>query len=230
MLKTTVLIFLSGIFFGSGPCVASCGPFLLSYVAGTKKGIFPALKDYILFSLARIIAYIILSVAVFFAGSFALEHFSGTYSKYIFISGGIFIVLTGIFMILGGKWGRFSIKDRDGSLNSYRILKRTVPEDTKKIEPSPFFIGLIIGFMPCGPLLALLSYVSLVSKIWAQSLLYGAAFGLGTFISPLLLLVVFSGMLGNWMQEKKYYRIFSAICGLIIIFFGVQLIRQGRFS
>ena len=71
MIKTIGSIFLLGLSFGLGPCVASCGPVLVSYIAGTGKNIYKGFLVYVLFSLSRVISYIILALAVFYLGRFA---------------------------------------------------------------------------------------------------------------------------------------------------------------
>ncbi|MFA5357159.1 MAG: sulfite exporter TauE/SafE family protein, partial [Candidatus Omnitrophota bacterium] len=70
-------LFLTGVLFGSGPCVASCGPFLISYIAGTRKTAARGVVAYILFSSARVSVYIALGVSVFFLSRFAVERLLG---------------------------------------------------------------------------------------------------------------------------------------------------------
>lgn len=211
MNKIIPSLFLCGLLFGSGPCLASCGPILISYIAATKKNILKGLVVYVLFSLARISVYLLLGVAIFSLGRFTLERLLGDFSRYIFIIGGGFIVLIGV-LTAGGK--RLEIKP----LN---FLHRNILERDKK---SVVIVGLIVGLLPCVPLLAILSYVGLVSKSWLQSLFYSLSFGLGTFVSPLILLAILAGVIPQWFQDKKYYSVFRFICGMIIIFLGLQLI------
>jgi sulfite exporter TauE/SafE len=213
--KIIISLFFSGLLFGSGPCIASCGPILISYVAGTKKNILKSLITYILFSSARIFVYLILSFLIFFLGRFALERLLGDFSKYVVILGGSFIILVGLLMALGKRL----------ELEFCNVLGKNVLGQDKKITVA---LGLIIGLLPCAPLLAILSYVGLVSKSWMQSLLYSLSFGIGTFVSPLIFLVIFASLIPKFLIEKKgiYIQIFNFICGLIIIFFGLQLIKR----
>lgn len=215
MNKIIASLFSLGLLFGSGPCLASCGPILISYIAGTKKNIFKGLMAYILFSLSRIFVYLSLSVLVFFLGNFLLERLLPDFFKYILILGGVFIILIGVLV----AWMR-SLEFRP-----LRFLEKNIIERDRK---SMLVLGLIIGLLPCAPLLAILSYVGLVSKTWPESLLYGFSFGLGTFISPLILLVILAGLIPKILVDKKglYGQIFSFVCGLVIIFLGLQLIRK----
>jgi len=215
MLKIILSLFLSGLFFGSGPCLASCGPILISYIAGSRKDVPRAIISYILFSAGRIFVYIVLGVLFFFLGSLALERSFERYSKYILFAGGIFIIIMGLLMALG----------KSLELKFCKFLEHKILEKDKK---SIFMLGLFIGLLPCGPLLAILSYVGLISKHWLQSSFYSLAFGVGTFVSPLALLAVFAGLLPRFFVDKRavFGRIFSFICGLIIVFLGVELIRR----
>lgn len=107
-----------------------------------------------------------------------------------------------------------------------RNLQNKFLERDKK---SIMLMGLVMGIAPCAPFLAVLSYVGLIAKTWFQSLLYGLAFGLGTLISPLILLTAFSGLLQRWIGSRQlvFGRVFNALCALIIIFLGLQLIFKG---
>lgn len=215
MFKIAVSLFLLGLVFGAGPCLASCGPLILSYVIGTRKNIFKSLSVYIIFSLARIIVYLVLGLAVFFLGRFALEEMLGDFSRYVFILGGIFIILVGALMILGRR-----LEFRPCSFLQKNIIER----DKKSIV----IFGLIIGLMPCAPLVVVISYVGLISHSWPQALFYSLFFGIGTLVSPLLLLVMAAGFIPRLLGNKKevYYRVFSFICGLLMVILGLQLIRR----
>jgi sulfite exporter TauE/SafE len=216
MSKIIISLFLTGLLFGWGPCLASCGPLLICYVAGTGKNIGKGLKTYVIFSASRICAYVILSLLIFFLGRFMLERFLGEYSKYVYILGGAFIIFVGFIMVLGKHLNL-------GFLN--KIKKNILERDTKSL----IIFGLIAGFLPCAPLIAVLSYVGLISKNWYSSLSYGLSFGLGTFLSPLILLVMITGLIPKLVAPNAaiYYRVFNIICGLVIIFLGIQLAYKG---
>lgn len=218
MNKVIISFFILGLSFGGGVCLASCGPILISYIAGTKKNILKGLGVYIIFSLSRICAYLILALLIFFLGQFAFERFTSGYSKYVFILGGSFIIFVGIVMALGQHWDF-------GLLKLKKVQRFILERDTKNIV----LFGLIIGFLPCAPLIAVFSYIGLVSQNWFTGLLYSLSFGLGTVVSPLILLVILAGLIPKLFIDKAkiYYRFFNLVCGLIIIFLGTQLIYRG---
>jgi sulfite exporter TauE/SafE len=155
--------------------------------------------------------YLLLSIAIFFLGRLTTERFLGDFSKYMLIIGGGFIISVGLLMSLGK---RLELKF------CYSFQKSVLERDKKSI----LIFGFIIGLLPCAPLLAVLSYIGLVSKSWSMSLLYGLSFGIGTVISPLILLVIIAGIIPKFLIDKSYDRWFNLACGLIIIFLGAQLI------
>jgi len=214
-MRILLSLFILGFSFGLGPCLASCGPVLISYLAGNRRDVLRSLWSYVLFSSARVSVYIILSLAVFLLGKFTLERLLGAYSRYIVIAGGSLIILLGLLMALGKK-----IK-----FKFWQLLRENMLEHDKK---SVIALGMVIGFIPCAPLLAALSYIGLISKSWLDSLSYSFSFGIGTFLSPLILLAALSGMIPRFLTDKKgvYARGFSFICGLIIIFLGIHLISR----
>jgi arginine exporter protein ArgO len=83
--------------------------------------------------------------------------------------------------------------------------------------------------LPCAPILVLLGYIGLFSRNWEQSLVYASAFGIGTFLSPLLFLAFFAGIMPGLLKNKReiYGRILSRVSGLIMFFLGIRLIMKG---
>ncbi len=213
MIKIALSLFFSGFLFGFGPCLASCGPFLISFIAGTNKNIPQAIIFYSLFSLSRVGVYLVLGLLIYFLGNIAQEYL---FPGYVSLFGGIFIALCGLFIILGEKL----------KLPRIALLNKFFSQG--KIN-NPLVFGFIYGLIPCVPFLTVLSYSALVSRNWEQALFYTFSFGLGTFLSPLLAVSVFSGALSGLLKgaREKYLKVLSVLCGLIIIFLGVQLARRG---
>ena len=206
--------FLLGLSLGSGPCLATCGPVLLSYISGTKKNIIMSIGAYILFSLSRVSIYAILGLGVFFFGQLVSQYIFFSFSRYIFILGGIFIILTGLLVAMG--------KGLD-----YKFCRKAKGFLLKNDAKTIIIFGLLIGIMPCLPLISLLSYIGLVSKTWLDTLRYSLAFGLGTIISPLFVLVALTGLIPKIiMNNNRFYVIFNAICGLILCLLGLRLIMK----
>ena len=213
-MKLAFSFFLLGLSFGVGPCFATCGPLLISYMAGNSKNMAQSLKGYFLFSLSRLAVYLLLTIAVFSLGRFAVERFMQTHAFYFSLAGGIFIIVLGILMLLGKEL-------------SPRWCHRIQHTFTEKDSKNFIFLGVFTGLLPCFPLLGMLSYVTLVSRSLVNSVLYGFSFGMGTIISPLLLLVAFTGLLSKFIKGETPFRFFRILCGLVMIYLGIDLLRRG---
>ncbi len=208
--NTAFSFLVSGVLLGYGACLVSCGPILISYFTGTHKNIKKSLISYGIFCFFRMLVYGLLGFLVFRIGQFAGESIFGHSRTYINIFGGIFITLIGFFMVFGKKPGTGLITD---------LRTKFAGNDNIIVT----LLGIIIGLIPCGPLLAVLSYVGLFSKTWIDSVLYSLFFGLGTAISPIVIFVVMSGMFSQYIKISSS-KIIDFACGLIIIILGIQLI------
>lgn len=199
--------FLLGLSFGSGPCLASCGPLLLAYLAGTQKNVPQSLRVYFLFSLSRILIYIALGVFL----SLLLKALS-RYAPYISMISGIFIIFIGILVALGriaqNKW-------------CCRLQELFINKDAKTI----IIFGLLTGLIPCAPFISVISYIGISSYGWLNSLLYSASFGIGTALSPLCVFAVFAGLIPRILKNsQRAVAVFNIACGLVIIFLGGSLV------
>lgn len=211
-MKLFFSFFLLGLSFGSGPCLVSCGPLLISYTAGTALGIARSLVTYLVFSLSRLAVYLVLGLSVFFLGQAITEHSLGRYSRYAYFFGGIFIVAMGALVMFGRNLNH-ALCQRASALFLKRNIKTVV------------VFGLITGILPCAPLISILSYIVFISDTWLKSLWYSLAFGLGTVVSPLVVLVVFAGLIPRTLiAREKFSRIFNALCGAVIVVLGVLLL------
>jgi uncharacterized membrane protein (GlpM family) len=208
-------LFISGILFGSGPCIASCGPVLLSYLVSSAKTPRSSLIAYAVFSSARLLTYVALAAGAFLAGTFALEHGLQRWHGRILFAGGTFVILLGVLACAESRRGGFITRCRC-------VL-------VEKGGKSTFLLGVVAGVSPCAPLLGVLSYIVFVAKSAMEAVLYGAAFGLGTCMSPLVLLAAAAGFLGRipFTGTEAYVRIFRYICAAVLIALGVQLLIRG---
>lgn len=213
MIRIIISLFLTGIALGAGPCMASCGPLLISYTAATKRGFKDSLRVYVIFSLSRIFVYLVLGLLIgLFSQYFLHQNFQETVSKYAYIVGGAFISLIGLLVILGKE---------PNSKFCQVLRKNLIEKDTKSI----LIFGLIVGISPCGPLIAVLSYIGLTSFSWLKGMLFSLSFGLGTIISPLLFLVLLAGFINKIFKNKEnFYQLFQKFCGFILCLFGLYLL------
>jgi len=209
MKESLYYLFVSGLILGSGPCLGFCAPVLIGFVATYKPSLKKALVSYLFFSSAKLFSYMLLGgLCGIFSGILKSNIFLG-YLKAINIGLGIFILLIGILTLIL----RDPLKSKYCSFLSNGHLKNAG------------FLGLLAGFSPCLPLLGILNYIIIISHSSLEGIFYAFAFGLGTAISPLILLVALSGKLSQFLSGNQKVKILiKIICGLVLILLGVRII------
>ncbi|RJO65731.1 MAG: sulfite exporter TauE/SafE family protein [Candidatus Omnitrophota bacterium] len=216
-----IKIFIAGITLGNGPCLFICIPIILPYIGGLPQqgagspGWKTGLKLTAIFSISRLFAYSLLGFlsVIFYRFVFGLLGSKGIYLHLIL---GILIILIGLFYLL--------------NINQNLILSNPLCAflRAKVAEKSKFnmvLFGLLVGFSPCAPLLAVLTYIAATAKDSLWGLLGGFSFGLGTLVTPLIPLGTLAGFIID--KIKKFPRAILTIRALsaaILIYFGVRLI------
>ena len=200
----------AGIGMGWGPCLALSGPILLPYIAATKGGWREGLRTSAAFSLGRLLALAILgglaSVAFASVNRFFPPHRSG----YLYLVMTVFIVLMGALIVLGKGF----------KAPLYRTLREQVVDMG---TASMLSLGFLIGILPCAPLVAILTYIACVATNVLYGIIYALSFGVGTVV-PLIILGPLVGFFPERvLKSASPLRIFRAICGAILILFGLQL-------
>jgi len=204
-------LFTIGITMAFGPCLFFCTPIVLSYIGGTQDSGQKGFKSVLIFSLSRAFIYVLLGLLAGLFGKILTTSLD-KYSLAIFITGGAFISLSGILILLG----------KNPNLHLCQILRKYTVEDNIR---NTIILGIIIGLLPCTPLLGILVYISLTSKNLWQGALLGLSFGIGTIISPLIIFgIVVSSLPKKIIKNPKTFEIFKKACGFLLFLFGVQLI------
>ena len=210
-MSNLIELFSIGITMAFGPCLFFCTPIVLSYIAGTQESGRKGFQSVLIFSLSRAIIYVLLGSLAGFLGKIL----TATLDKYtltIYIIGGTFISLSGILILMG----------KNPNLHLCQILRKYTTENNIR---SSIILGIIIGLLPCTPLLGILVYISLISKGLWQGALLGFSFGVGTIISPLIILgILVSALPKIIIKSPKVLEIFKKACGFLLFLFGVQLL------
>ena len=173
-------------------CVGMCGA--VNLVASTSR------KRALLYNGGRILCYTVTGAAVGFLGQ------TLSFDKRVL---NVFTVAVSLLMLLMGisMTGLISLP-----------VCRINPGGKIKAKGA-FFIGILNGFMPCGPLASMQLY----AMATASPVLGGLSmllFGLGTL--PLMLGV---GMLGNLFQKKK--ELVQKIMSILIILLSLSMCGRG---
>lgn len=210
------MLFMIGLF-TSIHCVAMCGGIHLSQCMqnGAEPGACAAnraasLKPSLLYNLGRILSYTLIGALIGLLGM-GISFSSSTK--------GIIQVLAGVFMIVMGL-------NMLQLFPGLRLLQFRLPQGighkiyALKEGKGPFVIGLLNGFMPCGPLQAMQLY-ALSSGSPIKGALAMLFFGLGTM--PLLFGL---GLLSTVLSRKFTKKVMTAGAALVLIF-GVSMLNSG---
>lgn len=196
-------------------CIAMCGGINLSQCVGYKfsgnpDSKFEKFKPSFLYNAGRVTSYTIIGGMVGALGS--VVSFSG-WAK------GIVAIISGVFMMIMGL----------NMMNIFPWLRKLNPRMPKvfgiKIRQSsthfgPYFVGIINGFMPCGPLQAMQLY----------------ALGTGSFISGALSMFFFSigtvplmfglGALSSTIS-KKFTKDMVLVSSILVMVLGFVMAGRG---
>lgn len=200
------VLFIAGIL-TSIHCVGMCGGIMLSQTVGnvsTNK--LEAMKPSLLYNAGRVISYTILGAIIGAVGSvFSLSFKS---KATVQIIAGMFMIMMGLNMSGFSLFRKFQIK-----------LPKTFCKFKNKSR-SPFIVGLLNGFMPCGPLQTMQIF-ALGTGSPVKGALSMLVFSLGTV--PLMLTFgVLSGIL-----SKGYTKRILKLSGVMIIVLGIIMGNRG---
>ena len=161
--------FLIGLTLGSS-CLISCLPVLMSYIASEQRGAKNGLFTSLLFSIGRLIIYIIFAILLGLLGVFFQGYINNFWFKLIFS-----IVLNSILIIYG-----FSISF--GWELFPRFSKKACKIFTFKYK-SPILLGILVGLSPCAPLFYVFAQaISLGAVNIILSIFYFSSFWIATTI------------------------------------------------
>lgn len=196
-------------------CIAMCGGINLSQCVSYKvdsgnSGKFSIVKPSLLYNSGRVISYTVIGGIVGALGH--VISFSGA-------AKGIVAIISGVFMIIMGL----------NMLNIFPWLRKLTPRMTKifgnKIHSNngkygPFYVGLLNGLMPCGPLQAMQIY-ALGAGSFAAGALSMFFFSIGTV--PLMLGL---GAVSSMLSGKFTHKMMKVSAALIIVL-GVLMANRG---
>jgi sulfite exporter TauE/SafE/plastocyanin domain-containing protein/copper chaperone CopZ len=188
-------------------CIGMCGGIMLSQsMVKNKCNKFEAIKPALLYNAGRIVSYTVLGGLVGALGS--------VLSLSISIKSGLQI-FAGIFMIIMGlNMSGFSV---------FRKLNIKLPWSScslKRKPRTPFFIGILNGLMPCGPLQTMQLY-ALGTGSLSKGALSMFLFSLGTI--PLML--CFGAVSG--ILSKGYTKTILKFSGIIVVVLGIIMGTRG---
>ncbi|WP_333649910.1 urease accessory protein UreH domain-containing protein [Lacrimispora sp.] len=198
-------------------CVAMCGGINLSQCmpkgeeGNGEQGRFSALRPTFLYNLGRVISYTAVGFLVGMLGS--VVTFSNTLQGVLKLVAGVFMVIMGINMLGIFPWLR-KFNPRMPRAFAGKINRE------KSKSNSPLIVGLLNGFMPCGPLQAMQIYALSTGNPFSGALSM-FLFSLGTV--PLMFGL---GAISTVLGKKFAGRIMTAGAVLVVVL-GMSMFSQG---
>ena len=209
-------------------CVAMCGGINLSQciprgedrgpgAQESKNGRFSTIAPAVLYNLGRVVSYTVIG---FILGAVGLLFGGGSGAGVPVLAQGILKLLAGVFMVVMGI----------NMLGLFPWLRRLQPRVPKFIarkvnmekarNKSPLIVGLLNGFMPCGPLQSM-QIVALASGNPFAGALSMLLFSLGTV--PLML------GLGSLVSAlgKKFANKVMRVGAVLVVVLGLAMLSQG---
>lgn len=193
-------------------CVTMCGGINLSQCiprAGKKTSRWDALAPSFQYNLGRVLSYTVIGGAVGALGS--MIRLSGGFKGIVQLVAGVFMVVMGIDML-----GMFPLMRK---LNP-RMPKTFTKITEKRRSAGAFYVGLLNGLIPCGPLqtmqLYALSTGNLVRGAFAMFL-----FSIGTV--PLMFGL---GALSSFLSKKFTIKAMT-VGAVLVVVLGISMFSQG---
>lgn len=200
---------------GSFHCIGMCGPIALA-IPGENHSKWAMLLRGLLYNAGRILTYSFIGLIF---GILGMGATIAGYQNILSIVLGILVIFFALFphIRLPGKarslYTRFT--NRISKLIS-RLYKSDSPF-------TPFSIGLMNGFLPCGFVVTALA-AALITSSSFHSAIYMALFGLGTL--PIMLMMNMTpGFISPELRSKlrPFSTYFAIIIGLILIWRGYSM-------
>jgi len=182
-----------GLLYGTVFCTSTCLPYIASYIAGIGAGFRKGVIATLIYNGGRVAAYALIGCLIgLLSGAFRFVLSESSiapfqqYSSYVF---GMVTLIIGINILLKSKSAPHNCNTE---YNKNLGLKKTGRFDVRA-----FSLGFSRGLIVCPPLLLLLLYsVPFATPI--DSFAVAVLFGLGTALSPMLLL----GGVTGWLLNK----------------------------
>jgi len=197
-------LLVQGFFLGYGPCLVTCVPILLPYTI-TKGHWKEGLEAALTFSLSRLAVYVVLGGLSGYIGAFLMQYYYTSMFKFYIQGALVFaLILIGTLILFG----------KDTGLKFCRVE-----------EGNMVILGILVGLSPCLPLLGILLEIALLSNNFLEGMIYSFSFGIGTVLSPMLIIGALAPVVGRRI-DQRIKRGFVFICGLLIILMGVYIFRN----
>ena len=189
-----------GLLYGLTFCTSACLPYLVSYIAGIKAGFRKGVTVTAIYNSGRIVAYAIIGTIAGLFKTVVDDTVFNSYQPLSSIIFGVVVIFIGVNLLYKKPTNVCVAK----TVEPEGILK-TVKQ---RFDVRAFTMGFTRGFVLCPPLVAIL--LTAVTFAEVNLTLIAVMFGLGTALSPLLVL---GGTVGWLLEKAPLFRKWTSILG-----------------
>ncbi len=192
-------LLVQGFFLGYGPCLMTCVPILLPYTI-TKKHWKEGFEATLTFSLSRLSVYLVLGGIAGYVGAYLMDFYYLSKFQYN-IQGALafMLILIGALILFGKDTGIKFCHVESGNMVA---------------------LGILVGLSPCLPMIGMLLEIALLSRSFLDGVIYSFAFGIGTVLSPILVIGTLAPMIGKRV-DNRVRKAFVSLCGILLILMGL---------
>ena len=202
-----------GLLYGLTFCTSACLPYVASYIAGIKAGFRKGVEVTAIYNSGRIAAYAVIGSTAGLLKTFVNDAFFGTYQT-------VFSVVFGVVVIIIGASIFFKKPSCSGCAAKDAQQQGSLKFLWRNFDVRAFFMGFSRGFVLCPPLVAFLLYA--LANYQANYTVLAALFGLGTALSPMLIL---AGVVGWLLEKAPLFRKWTSILGgVVLVLLGVYVL------
>lgn len=199
-----------GLIYGLTICSWSCLPYIGPHVMGTQGGFVQGIRSTMVFSFGKLVSYAVLGALAGYFGSVISGH-----------SREIFQKLSGLVILWLGYTMFFKEKSKCGK-NNHEIGSQN------QANFQLMLLGVTAGAVPCLPMSGILLYASTNNSATGGGLIL-TSFGLGTMISPLIVIAGGMGWISKNIGRKipNHSLLLRRVCALILVISGIKLFLNG---
>ncbi len=176
-------VWLLGVALGLTACTVTCLPFMGSWALARQGGMRAIALDTLAFLSGRLVAYTALGALAGGLGAWLV----------MVLSAGVGNLVIGLASLFGAAW----------------LLWPPSTSPQSHCQPvagwaqgSPFLIGVSLTLIPCTPLMTLLATCAAGDSAIAGAA-YGACFGAGTLLTPMLVLIPACARFGDSLRTQR---------------------------
>ena len=204
-----------GLVYGLTFCASSCLPYLVSYIAGIGAGFKKGIIITTVYNGGRIVAYAIIGTIVGLLSATISEDFFSSYQQYSPFAFAAVTIFIGATILMKKTGTKCNCPEETQKTDRFGISKLT-----SRFDLRAFFMGFTRGFVLCPPLVAIILYAATFSQL--DCTILAVLFGLGTALSPLLLLGGATGYLLN--KAPLFSKWLSRIGGIALVVMGLSVL------